>query len=185
MKLYTKTGDSGTTSLANGERVSKSSIRIKVVGALDECNARLGALAAVLDNKEILNMVKSVQSRLFDCGAVLADPERTTEGDELYPKKYSSELEAAIDSMDKDLEPLTTFILPGGCESSVRAHLARSAVRAAEREIVALQSEGAIVSPLILQFMNRLSDWLFVVARFCNYKSGITEPTWQKEVSSC
>lgn len=180
MKIYTRTGDSGDTSLVNNSRISKFSNIINAVGAIDEANARLGSLRVVLEDKSILNMVIDVQSMLFDCGAMVADPAQSLKNRILIPEKYIKELEVSIDVMSEKLPPLQTFILPGGNEVAARAHLARSAVRSAERSVVGLKASGQEVPDALLKYLNRLSDWLFTLARWLVVTGGDHEILWQK-----
>lgn len=180
MKIYTKTGDTGDTSLVDSSRVGKSSSIINSVGAIDDANARLGSLCAILTDKDILNMVRNMQSRLLDCGAIIADPNGILKDRIYIQEKYIKELEVSIDSMSEKLSPLQTFILPGGNEAAARAHLARSGVRSAERTVVGLKEFGQEVPDAVLKYLNRLSDWLFTLARWLVVTAGDREIMWQK-----
>ena len=180
MKIYTKTGDMGETSLVDGSRVSKAHVRIQAVGALDEANAYLGWLGESIQElkaeKELLTLV---QSLLFSCGARLAEPgEKSNLPSRLPDQEAIRQLELSIDHMTALLSPLNRFILPGGTEAACRAHIARSVVRRAERILIMLKESRVSIEPEILQYINRLSDWLFTFARFLNYKDGIKEKEW-------
>lgn len=180
MKIYTKTGDDGSTSLVDSSRIGKFSTVINSVGEIDEANARLGWLCVVLKDKDILNQAQNIQSRLLDCGAIVADPMQSLKNRIHIKEKYIKALEISIDLMSENLPPLQTFILPGGNEAAARAHLARCAVRSAERTVAGLKSTGQEVPDVVLKYLNRLSDWLFVVARWLVVTSGDREILWQK-----
>lgn len=181
--LYTSTGDNGTTSLVGGRRISKSDTRIEAYGAVDELNSHLGLLASLAgsDDEVLRTRLSSIQHRLFDIGAALAT---YTESDEEVPKGVSDEvvaiLESWIDQTDAGLPPLRNFILPGGSVASSQAQVARTVCRRAERRIVSLAAEAG-VSPTIIRYMNRLSDYLFALARHLNVSSGTEETVWRKE----
>lgn len=179
-KLYTGTGDSGTTSLVGGKRASKSSVRLEAYGTVDEFSSHLGLLAALpCDTVAVNSLLTAVQNRLFDVGAYLA-----TENEQGVnpPIKGLSEadveeVEQAIDALD-DMVPKTgAFVLPGGTQASAQAQIARTVCRRAERRIVALAQE-AYVDPLVLRYINRLSDWLFILARYYNLQAGVPDVTW-------
>src|SRR5262245_8567886 len=183
MKIYTKTGDDGTTGLVGGQRVSKSDARIECYGTVDELNAAVGlAAAAAID--EIRERLLGVQHELFIIGALLATPEgRPPKSVDLPELQQSAidRLERQIDSAEAELPVLRNFILPGGCESSARLHLARTICRRGERLLVALtQSVGAGLDPILLKYLNRLSDWLFVQARLANLRAGVSDIPWHK-----
>ncbi len=178
-KIYTKTGDAGTTALGTGERVAKTSPRIEAYGTVDELNACLGlaALAAQADYKvaDVAQMLFRVQNDLFDLGADLCTPE-TEEPLEYEPLRVSDKqverLESEIDDMNAALEPLRSFVLPGGSELAARLHLARTVCRRAERRMALLAaSEGEVISPTAARYINRLSDHLFVASRYANAKA--------------
>jgi cob(I)alamin adenosyltransferase len=168
-KIYTRTGDDGTTGLVDGSRCPKHSARIAAMGAVDEANCAIG-LAAVLMAGEPGAEIARIQNDLFDLGADLATP-----GDDFTPSEMvlrivaqqAEWLEARIDAMNEELEPLTSFILPGGNELAARLHIARASTRAAERAMTALAAEVA-VNPAALAYINRLSDYFFVLARVVN-----------------
>jgi len=166
MKIYTKTGDRGTTSLFGGKRVAKDSMRVKCVGYVDELNALLGI--ALLDTPELIaKKLLRVQGELFVLGADLATPMDVKVKVPRVTKPFTTRLEKEIDEMEKKLPKLTNFILPGGSSSGSRLHLARATTRRAERAIVTLTGEEKI-NAAVIPYINRLSDWLFVLARFVN-----------------
>ncbi len=166
-RIYTKSGDKGKTSLGNGNRVLKSNLRIEAIGSLDEANCFIGQ--SVLSAQDTFkSLLLSIQNDLFDLGADLCMP--NSEQNTLRVNDDNiAYLENKIDSINSDLSDLTSFILPGGTKSAADLHLARSVVRRAERSCVHLAQEDDI-NPLIPQYLNRLSDLLFVMARFENNK---------------
>jgi cob(I)alamin adenosyltransferase len=181
MKIYTKTGDKGQTGLVDGSRVSKSHVRIQAVGTLDEANAFLGWLATELPESPEKKLLFDVQSLLFNCGARLAEPSETSNlPSRLASKNDIKKLEQSIDGMTKKLPPLNQFILPGGTEAACRTQIARSVIRRAEREIIALKDAGIRVEEEIIQFVNRLSDWLFTLARYLNHQADQKDIIWAK-----
>ena len=166
-RITTRGGDAGETSLANGERVRKDHGRIKVFGALDEANCALGFLRAACDDENVIQMlIRQVQNHLFDLGADLATPGERKSGPQI-DESYLIVLEENLSRYNHRLHPLLSFILPGGTEAACRAHLARTSVRRAERELVEL-STTEVISPLLIPYLNRLSDLLFVLARVLN-----------------
>lgn len=179
-KIYTRTGDDGTTGLVDGSRTAKHSARIEAIGAVDEANSALGLLAAVLGDGMHADDIYRIQNDLFDLGADIATP-----GEDFKPSDMALRivhgqtewLEQAIDRLNAKLEPLTSFILPGGCEAAARAHVARAAARRAERAMVALAGKEP-VNPAALGYINRLSDYLFVLARSLN-DGGRADITWK------
>jgi cob(I)alamin adenosyltransferase len=179
MKIFTKTGDKGETSLFGGNRIGKDSLRVEAYGEIDELNSSIGLALNSIQNTEISALLKNIQEELFGIGAGLATP--PVKPVEHEKSKIEGEnvktLEEAIDRYDKDLQPLQRFILPGGTEGAARLHLARSICRRAERRVVALLRDEE-VNPLILKYMNRLSDLLFVLARTINQKAGQIEEVW-------
>jgi cob(I)alamin adenosyltransferase len=181
-KIYTRTGDSGTTGLAAGPRRSKSDPRIECFGAVDETNAALGlALLHAGDRPQLADMLTRIQNDLFDLGADLATPDtgETPEWEPLRVVEAQVErLEREIDLLNAELSPLNSFILPGGSPLSAHLHLARTIARRSERLMVALnEKDGEIVSPAALKYINRLSDLLFVAARHANDK-GAADVLW-------
>jgi cob(I)alamin adenosyltransferase len=178
LKIYTKTGDTGETSLFDNTRVSKADARVDAYGEVDELNACLGAARAAGLDAEISGMLEEIQKELFAIGARLADPShriaaRVTKAD--IVEAQVGRLEATIDHLETDLPPLRRFILPGGGAAGSLLHLARTVCRRAERRIVALPSP---VDPLVVIYLNRLSDLLFVMARAANHRSGVPETEW-------
>jgi cob(I)alamin adenosyltransferase len=172
VKVYTKKGDRGETSLFSGGRVEKDHPRIEAYGTVDELNAVLGLLTTEPLPDEILARIGSVQSALFSIGSSLADPDGKLD---LDPIAWSVEpVEAWIDAMDGGLEELRSFILPGGCRGAALAHVARTVCRRAERRVLALDGVEAGIVP----YLNRLSDALFVLARDLNARLGISDPVW-------
>ncbi len=179
-KIYTKTGDTGVTSLGDGTRTSKNNVRIDAYGTTDEANSVLGIAILHTDNIEIKKILHHIQNDLFDCGADLCVPE--TEKDLGYTplrmtQTQTDYLENQIDFYNKDLPPLTSFILPGGTLFAGYIHHARTIIRRSERLVVALITQETI-NPHILTFLNRLSDFLFVLARFDNYHANGGDVLW-------
>ena len=168
-KIYTRTGDDGSTGLVDGSRVAKHSARMEAVGAVDEANAALGFAVMALEGAFRDDAVR-LQNDLFDLGADLATPGEDFEPGEMTLRIVPAQvewIEGRIDAVNADLAPLTSFVLPGGSESSARLHLARTAARRAERAVAALAAEEP-VNPAALAFVNRLSDYLFVLCRAVN-----------------
>ncbi len=180
IKVYTRGGDQGLTSLVGGQRVSKASERLEAYGTVDELSSHLGLLAAMLPDGHELDMVLRIQNNLFNlCTNLATDQEKTP----LYPSAHLHEgeielLENEVDNIMHELPERQGFILPGGCHAAAQAHVCRTVCRRAERCIVAL-SAVAIVSPEVLQYINRLSDYLFVLAKKLNFIAGKSEKTWQ------
>lgn len=186
MKIYTKTGDKGETSLFTGQRVPKNDPFIEALGSVDECNSTIGTAIALLPrNKEsapVKEQLEVIQHALFDVGAALATP-RTRAGTAKLEKTRFDEdaiqqLERWMDAMEEQLPPLHAFILPGGHPSGAMIHLARSICRRAERRVLPLQ-QNADVSDTVLIYLNRLSDYLFFLSRFVNHQNNSTETQWQ------
>ena len=179
MKIYTKTGDSGETSLFDKTRVSKADARVDAYGEVDELNACLGAAGAAGVDDEIAGLIEWLQKDLFAVGARLADPssriaprvEKAAIGDAAVQR-----LEQAIDRLEETVPPLRRFILPGGSSSGALLHLARTVCRRAERRVIALGANA--VEPVLIIYLNRLSDLLFVMARAVNHRAGVPETEW-------
>ncbi|MCL6679771.1 cob(I)yrinic acid a,c-diamide adenosyltransferase [Sphingomonas sp. RG327] len=174
-KIYTRTGDKGTAGLVDGSRVSKAGLRMAAIGDVDEANAAVGAAIALL-NPVVGERLRRVQNELFDLGADIATPGEI-EGALRIVGSQVERLEQEIDAMNESLDPLTSFILPGGSAEVAALHLARTVVRRAERSAVAL-SQGEQVNPDALAYINRLSDLLFVAARFVASSQG-GDVLWQ------
>ena len=179
MKIYTKTGDSGQTSLFGGKRVSKSHLRIHAYGTVDELNSYIGLLRDQAVNQVRLSLLKEIQDRLFTIGSLLAaDPEKTQLK---KPDLHEADillLEKEIDSMETVLSPLKTFILPGGEQSVSFCHLARCVCRRAERHVIELH-ETENTDLIIITYLNRLSDYLFVLSRKMAQELGVKETEWK------
>jgi cob(I)alamin adenosyltransferase len=176
-KIYTKTGDSGNTGLFGGKRVSKADLRVETYGAIDELNAFCGSLRDQIVNPRDLDVLAAVQARLFSVGAYLAsDPENPMAAD-LHDADVSL-LEQEMDDMDRVLPPLRNFILPGGHPAVSAAHLCRTVTRRAERLAVALHAM-APVDAVVLQYLNRLSDYFFVLSRKIAHDHGVPEVVWK------
>ena len=167
-KIYTKTGDDGRSGLVDGSRVSKSSLRMTAIGEVDEANAALGVAIATLVPGDLTEHLLGIQNDLFDLGADLATPGEV--GLRIVVSQVER-LEIAIDAMNDELEPLQSFILPGGSDTVAALHLARTVVRRAERAAVALHEQEPL-NPQLLAYLNRLSDLLFVTARYVAAKEG-------------
>ena len=179
MKIYTRTGDDGPTGLFGGGRLSKCDPRLECYGTVDELNSFLGWAAATSPDP-VLTFIRQIQNELFVIGSHLATPDRAMAG--TLPKLADddiSRLEKQIDDAEKELSPLTQFILPGGCETAARLHIARTVCRRAERLLVSFALQHPM-DGIIITYMNRLSDWLFVMARFVNFKSQTADIPWEK-----
>lgn len=178
MSIYTKFGDKGKTSLYAGKTVSKGSLRVNAYGTIDELNSFLGIVLVDFKNPDIKKKLIQIQNDLFEVGASLASP-ATNKHQELskYFRKRVSEFEKEIDNLTKKLPKLENFILPGGSTTGARMHFARTLVRRAERRVVEL-SEKEKINTEIIVFLNRLSDLLFMYARFINYKENKKEIKW-------
>jgi cob(I)alamin adenosyltransferase len=169
-KIYTRTGDKGTAGLVDGSRVSKSSLRMAAIGDVDEANAAIGVAVAALEDGPIAEQLREIQNDLFDLGADLATP-GDVDGALRIVSSQVERLERDIDVMNTGLSPLESFILPGGSAAVAALHLARAVVRRAERASVAL-NEAETLNPQLLAYLNRLSDHLFVAARFVAASEG-------------
>lgn len=181
-KIYTKTGDDGTTGLVGGARVAKNDPRMAAIGDVDELNSVLGVAICQLDDAKLLKSLQVIQNDLFDLGADLATP--ADEGDDFAPSEMVlrvtpsqvERLESEIDAVNDGLDPLTSFILPGGSNAAAAIHLARATARRAERTAVSAAQVMAL-NPQALAYLNRLSDYLFVVARMLN-NDGKSDILW-------
>lgn len=182
MKIYTKTGDKGETSLFGGERVAKSSLRIEAYGTVDELNSYLGFALTEIKSGSVKKLLLKIQNQLFILGSDLATP-KTTKTKKIkiqrVPSKFYKDIEKAIDHYDAQLSILKNFILPGGSKSAAILHVCRTIARRAERNVVALNNTVKIGSNIII-FLNRLSDLFFVLARYENQISGVSDIKWNK-----
>ncbi len=165
-KIYTKKGDDGTTSLVGGKRINKSSMRVEAYGTVDELNANLGYLVALMTDEHSICFIKSIQEKLFSIGGYLASEPQKIVGN-IISCEAISEMEVEIDSMDSCLQPIHCFVLPGGNHAAAYSHVCRTVCRRTERRILALQNEQQIDAN-VLKYMNRLSDYLFILSRFLN-----------------
>jgi cob(I)alamin adenosyltransferase len=181
MKIYTKAGDDGSTGLIGGQRVRKSDARIDCVGAVDEVNAALGWCAAATGETAQASQLRAIQNDLFVIGSHLALADGATAGASLpvLDESIVSRLEMEIDAVERELSPLRQFILPGGTEAASRLHFARTVCRRAERRVASFSMDRP-VSAVILTYLNRLSDWLFVQARHANHRAGVADVPWVK-----
>jgi cob(I)alamin adenosyltransferase len=179
VKLYTRTGDGGETALFDGRRVSKADLRVEAYGDIDELNAALGVALAAGAPPDVTAMLEAIERDLFAVGGSLADPgHRVAErvGKMTVGQEDVSRLEQWIDRLETGLPPLRQFILPGGSTPGAALHLARTICRRAERRVVALGAGD--VDPVLLAYVNRLSDFLFVAARTVNHRAGVDELKW-------
>ena len=177
-KIYTRTGDDGTTGLVDGSRTPKDAPRMAAIGEVDELNSLIGAAALSADG-QMLARLRTIQNDLFDLGADLATPGTDFTPGEMTLRivaKQVTRLEAEIDAMNDPMKPLTSFILPGGSSLASGLHVARSVARRAERSAISAAGTVAI-NPLALAYLNRLSDWLFVAARYAN-EQGAADILW-------
>jgi cob(I)alamin adenosyltransferase len=178
-KIYTRAGDAGETSLGDGTRVRKTDGRLEAYGAVDELNATLGIALAAGPPEPMRGWLGRIQNELFDLGADLSVPERDDGRERLRVDESQVRwLEERCDEANADLEPLRSFVLPGGTELAARLHVARTVCRRAERRAVAL-AEAEAVTPEALAYLNRLSDLLFILARVASRSAGAPEPVWR------
>lgn len=178
MKIYTKTGDGGSTSLFGGGRVGKDDARVEAYGEVDELNSVLGvARAEGLGRLDAL--AQSLQDQLFTVGSILATPKDSKAAAHIpqVQQAWVDAMEQAIDSYDAELPPLTAFVLPGGTKAAALLHLARTVCRRAERCVVPLHREGVVDAPVVV-YLNRLSDLLFAMARYANFLAGVKDVPW-------
>ncbi|MCC6634137.1 MAG: cob(I)yrinic acid a,c-diamide adenosyltransferase [Chitinophagaceae bacterium] len=184
MKIYTKTGDAGKTSLIGGTKVPKSHIRIESYGTIDELNSYIGLVADYSSEEHIKIILKEIQDRLFTIGSSLAtDPDK----DPIMKLPDLKEedillLEQEIDNMNKELPVMKSFILPGGHVVVSTTHIARCVCRRAERICVAMQQEEMFISPIVIKYINRLSDYLFMLARYTAQQLNVQEIPWKARV---
>ena len=179
MKIYTKTGDSGETSFFDNTRVSKADPRVDAYGEVDELNACLGTARAAIADDDIVSALESIQKDLFGLGARLADP-RSRIASRVEKATVTTadveRLEQLIDRLEMEVPPLRRFILPGGSTGGALLHLARTVCRRAERRVIGLGADA--VAPILIVYLNRLSDLLFVMARTVNHRVGLREVEW-------
>ena len=185
MKIYTRTGDKGETGLIGGKRVSKNDPRIVAYGCVDELNSNIGLVIALLKNRnlfsDLVDILILIQNELFIVGSDLADPNYSLENKYETPrvhKKMALHLESIIDRFEKELKPITFFILPGGSIEASSLHVTRSIARRTETA-VAMLSKDQTINPAILIYLNRLSDFLFIAARLLNKRLGIEDVAWK------
>ena len=179
MKIYTKSGDDGQTGLLGPGRVSKSSPRVAAYGAVDELNALIGVARTTPLDDRADSWLNDIQNDLFVVGSALADSGPNGRFQDALDPARATALETAIDTLDAELPPLTTFLLPGGSQAGAVLHLARTVCRRAEREVVALGLiPGESVAGILVVYLNRLSDFLFVLARAMNARAGVAEVPW-------
>jgi len=171
-KIYTRTGDKGTTGLGDGSRVDKDSLRVEAYGTVDELNSAVGLVLCTALPDAVRDSLTRVQHELFDLGGELCMP-----GVTLIPDRYVDTLENELDALNADLPPLEDFILPGGSESAARCHLARAIARRAERRVISL-AHNETVNEATIRYLNRLSDLLFVIARVLARHEGGSEVIW-------
>lgn len=181
IKIYTKTGDKGTTSLIGGTKVSKSNLRIEAYGTVDELNSWIGLVNDQFKKRKTKKILGEIQDRLFTIGSSLAcDPDKETK---LKIPDLKEEdvtlLEKEIDRMNEKLPEMKSFVLPGGHVAVSTTHVARCVCRRAERLCVSLQENNSFIDPLVIQYLNRLSDYLFVLARFIGFQLKVKETPWK------
>jgi cob(I)alamin adenosyltransferase len=180
MKIYTKTGDSGETGLFGGQRVSKASLRVEAYGEIDELNSTVGWARVEISDPDLDAILNRIQNDLFEIGAELGSTEDRKQKSTLplITEPQVEVLERAIDKYEQGPPALTTFVLPGGCESAARFHVARCVCRRAERALVTLGAQESLRGELF-RYVNRLSDLLFVLARYANHAAGVADVPWK------
>lgn len=181
--IYTRTGDAGTTSLAGGERVNKNSVRLESYGTIDELSSSVGVVIASASGYEnVRRQLIKVQNKLFNIGGYLATNVLPGETPAVWgvSEEDIETMEKDIDLFDSEIPKVRAFVLPGGSLLSAYAHMARTVCRRAERRILDLATES-FVDPLLITYINRLSDYLFVLARYFNFKEGVSEIVWDKD----
>jgi cob(I)alamin adenosyltransferase len=180
MKIYTKTGDAGTTGLFGGPRVAKDDPRICAYGSVDELNAVIGIARSTGLGEKLDSILGPVQHHLFSIGAELATPDPEEHQLKWDGGSHVEKMERSIDMLEADLKPLRNFILPGGSSQAAHLHLARTVCRRTEREIVSFSRDrGVSDASHIVVFLNRLSDLLFVMARYANHETGVVDVPWE------
>lgn len=179
-KIYTRTGDDGTTGLGDGSRVPKTAPRINAYGVVDELNAAIGFVLTQQPSAELAGVLREIQNELFHCGADLCIPEHAKgagRGPKIEPRHIEA-LETLMDRLNESLPALTNFVLPGGTASAAALHVARTICRRAERDVLRLAAIERM-NPRVIEYLNRLSDALFVMARRENQLAGVAEPLWE------
>ncbi len=189
MKIYTKTGDRGETGLIGGRRISKGDPRIVAYGSVDELNSSMGVIISLLSSKngqlfsDVIEILTGIQSDLFVIGSDLADPRYHEENQhqqnaQRLQKNMVEKLEESIDKFETELDPITFFILPGGSTEAAQMHLTRTVARRIETQVTLL-AKNQKINPIILAYLNRLSDLLFVTARLVNKRKGVKDIPWR------
>ncbi|WP_372964058.1 cob(I)yrinic acid a,c-diamide adenosyltransferase [Marinobacter sp.] len=177
-KIYTRTGDDGSTGLADGNRITKNALRVEAMGTADELSCHIGILVETLPAEDaLIDVFRRIQHHLFDIGGELAIP-----GSKVISNEHTNWLEQVLDHYNEDLPPLKNFILPGGSIAAAHCHLARAVCRRTERVVVGLSQEDAI-NPAAQQYLNRLSDLLFVISRVLARRDGAQEILWEQKKS--
>jgi cob(I)alamin adenosyltransferase len=178
MKIYTKTGDKGETGLFGGKRVSKDDLRIEAYGTTDELNAFIGQLIAYLENRNSVGLLLQIQNDIFAMGSMLSMPADQNFDIPTISDDHILRLENAIDNMEASLEPLKNFILPSGHLAVSTCHVCRTISRRAERRVVSLENVE-VIDPVIKKYLNRLSDYFFVLSRYIAHEFGVRETIWK------
>ena len=181
MKIYTKTGDDGTTGLQGGKRVPKSDLRIIAYGAVDETNSCLGVALSGSVDADIKELLRTIQNELFVAGSDLSNPDLKNSTNRITEQMVEN-LEKNIDKFEAELSPLTNFILPGGCQVAAHLHMARTITRRAETSVVAI-SKNEQINSHCQKYLNRLSDLLFVLARVVNKRNGTSDIVWKPQIA--
>jgi len=179
MKIYTKTGDDGTTGVQGGKRISKSNLRIKAYGMIDELNATIGLVISKKFDDDIENLLKNIQNDLFVAGSDLSNPDLKNMKNRITNEMVTN-IEKTIDRLENELPPINNFILPGGHEVASLIHISRTIARRAETVVISLNEKEKINDECI-KFLNRLSDLLFVIARTINKKNGSNDIIWKPQ----
>lgn len=174
-KIYTRTGDNGTTGLGDGSRINKDSLRVDAMGDVDELNSVIGVMMTEAVPERLLETLTQIQHDLFNLGGEICMP-----GYVILKKERIEDLEQVIDTLNDELEPLKEFILPGGTKTAAYCHLARTVCRRAERKLIQLHRTEK-VTDISLQYLNRLSDLLFVLCRIINKDAGVNDVLWKNE----
>lgn len=181
MKIYTKTGDKGMTSLIGGKRVSKSSLRLESYGTIDELSSFIGLLITYVNDAGDISLLQTIQNDLFVVGGYLAtDTDSNSSNDFVVSSEMIESIENAIDRIQLVVPPLRSFILPGGCRAASYAHVCRTICRRAERCICALENSGVSIDVNVSSYINRMSDYFFVLARKLNNENNVKDVEWKK-----